>query len=93
MQAARHGLLQRSDMHVEKGWSMTVHKFRVGQVVDFIPSRPGVPASVRDYKILRLLPADGQMPMYRIKTIAEPYERVAKENELARRSTGSDSHE
>jgi hypothetical protein len=65
---------------------MTAHKFRVGQLVDFSPNRPGVPAPARNYKIIRLLPPDAGMPMYRIKTIAEPYERVAKESELARLS-------
>jgi hypothetical protein len=63
---------------------MASHKYRVGQVVDFNPSpRVGVPASVREYKILRLLPHEGGELSYRIKTIAEAFERVAKESELA----------
>ena len=61
---------------------MASHKFRVGQVVDFNPSRVGVPASVRAYKILRLLPSEGCEQLYRIKTITEPIERVARESEL-----------
>jgi hypothetical protein len=43
-----------------------------------------VPASVRAYKILRLLPQEGGEPLYRIKTIAEAFERIAKESELVR---------
>ena len=62
---------------------MTSHKFKVGQLVDFVPSRAGVPASVRAYKVLRLLPQDGGERLYRIKTIAEAFERIAKESELA----------
>ena len=61
---------------------MAGHKFRVGQAVDFKPSRVGVPASLREYKILRLLPHDGGERLYRIKTITEPLERIAKESEL-----------
>jgi hypothetical protein len=62
---------------------MANHKFRVGQAVDFNPSRVGVPASLREYKILRLLPHEGGEPLYRIKSIVEPFERIAKESELA----------
>ena len=62
---------------------MPVHRFRVGQSVDFNPSpRNGVPASAREYKILKLLPHEGGERTYRIKTIAEMFERVAKESEL-----------
>jgi hypothetical protein len=62
---------------------MPVHRFRVGQTVDFNPSpRNGVPASAREYKILKLLPYEGGERTYRIKTIAETFERVAKESEL-----------
>jgi hypothetical protein len=61
---------------------MPTHKFKVGQMVDFHPSQRGVPASARSYKILRLLPRDGIECFYRIKTIAEAFERIAKESEL-----------
>lgn len=62
---------------------MAGHKFRVGQLVDFVPSKAGVPASVREYKILRVMPQEGAGErMYRIKTVTEMFERVAKESEL-----------
>jgi hypothetical protein len=67
---------------------MATHKFKVGQMVDFTPSRSGVPASVRSYKILRLLPKDGIECLYRIKTIAEAFERIAKESELVHSRLG-----
>jgi len=60
------------------------HRFRVGEMVDFIPSRAGVAASSRAYKILRLVPHDVGEHQYRIKTIVEAFERVAKESELRR---------
>jgi len=63
---------------------MTNHEFKIGQMVDLTPSRAGPPVSVRAYKILRLLPQEGGEPLYRIKTIAEAFERIAKESELVR---------
>lgn len=61
------------------------HKFKVGQLVDYNPGRIGMPASSWHYKILRLLPAEGSDPLYRIKSAGETFERVAKERELAAR--------
>jgi hypothetical protein len=65
---------------------MAHHRFKVGQFVDFAPSRLGAPASGRQYEIIRLLPADGGEFQYRVKSKSEPFERVAKESELSRRS-------
>lgn len=61
---------------------MGTHNFRVGQLVDFYPSEVGVSASGRRYKILRLLPQERGESLYRIKTISEPFVRIAKEREL-----------
>lgn len=57
-------------------------KFKVGQMVDFVPSQRGLVASARSYKIMRLMPNEGGERLYRIKTIAEAFERVARESEL-----------
>ncbi len=57
-------------------------KFKVGQMVDFAPSSRAVPASARSYKIIRILPNEGGEQLYRIKTVAEVYERIARESEL-----------
>jgi len=59
------------------------HKYKVGQAVDYSPGRWGHPASSREYEVLRLLPFEGGDLMYRIKSAAETFERVAKESELA----------
>lgn len=64
---------------------MSQHRFKVGQLVDYNPSRMGMPASSRQYKVTRLLPPEGTDLLYRIKSPAESFERVAKERELARR--------
>jgi hypothetical protein len=61
---------------------MIVHKYKVGQRVEFRPARGAMPAS-RDYTIVRLLPADGEDVLYRIKSVNEPFDRVAKERELS----------
>jgi hypothetical protein len=65
---------------------MTQHKYRVGQVVDYDPGRQGVRASSREYKVVRLLPPEGSELLYRIKSVGEAFERVAKERELSRRN-------
>ncbi len=62
------------------------HKYKVGQAVDLRPGRWGVPASSREYKIVRLLPIEGGERMYRVKSEAETFERIAKESELTARA-------
>ena len=66
---------------------MSQHKFKVGQVVDYDPGRMGVRASSREYKVMRLLPPEGTDLLYRIKSVGETFERVAKERELSRRQS------
>lgn len=65
---------------------LALAKFKIGQMVDFNPARATIPASIREYKILRLLPHETGERQYRIKTIAEQFERIAKESELTQRS-------
>ncbi len=66
------------------------NKFKVGQMVNFNPARATVPASIREYTILKVLPIEGGAERtYRIKTIAELYERIARESELEVRGFGA----
>ena len=65
---------------------MASHKFKVGQLVDCSPGRLGMPVSSREYKIIRLLPAEGGDHQYRIKSVTETFERIAKESQLSKRS-------
>ncbi len=86
-------LLKSSPLILQRHWqemrSLAVdNKFKVGQMVDFVPSQAAIPRPVRAYKILRLLPHDGGDRLYRIKTISEAFERIAKECELVRSSPG-----
>jgi hypothetical protein len=61
---------------------LAIPKFKVGQTVDFSPSLRGLGASARLYTITRVLPTEGRERLYRIKTTAEAFERVARESEL-----------
>ncbi len=62
---------------------MAKHKFNVGQTVHFVP-RPFEPAAQGLYKVIRQLPGDDGEFGYRVKSTAEPHERVAKESQLHR---------
>jgi hypothetical protein len=64
---------------------MTRHKFKIGQVVNYNPNRMSLSASSRGYEIKRLLPREGVEFLYRIKSPAENFERVAREQDLSRR--------
>lgn len=63
---------------------MSKPKFQVGQSVHFTPGpyRAGGASGV--YKIVRVLPLEGDDQQYRIKSANEPHERVAKESQLER---------
>ena len=63
-----------------------IHKFQVGEVVDFKPSRMGFPAANRECTIMRRLPVEGGKQLYRIKCTAEAFERVVSEAQLAERA-------
>lgn len=52
-------------------------------MVDFTPSQSGVVASLASYKVMRQLPQENGQRLYRIKTAAEAFERIARESELA----------
>lgn len=44
----------------------------------------GRPGATGSYKVVRLLPSDGEDYQYRIKSTGESFERVAKESQLDR---------
>ena len=63
---------------------MKEHKFQIGQVV-FFTSRPiGHMASNSTYRVVKLLPSDGDDYQYRIKSAREPHDRVVGESQLVR---------
>jgi hypothetical protein len=58
------------------------HKFRVGQTVLYTSSPITRPGASGTYKVVKLLPSDGDDYQYRIKNAGEAFERVAKESQL-----------
>jgi hypothetical protein len=60
---------------------MTLHKFVIGQAVDFNRKLPWM--SGGPYEVVSVLPLDeGDFPTYRVKSKAEPFARAAKETDL-----------
>jgi hypothetical protein len=60
------------------------HKFQIGQTVYFVSRPVGQMAADGTYRIVKLLPSDGDEHQYRIKSTNEAFERVAKESQLDR---------
>lgn len=69
---------------VQESKVLKSHKFMIGQTVRYTAgpfSRFGASGS---FKIVKLLPPDGDEHQYRIKNSGEAFERVAKESQLDR---------
>ena len=64
------------------GSALQSHKFHVGQTVFYTSSPITRPGASGSYKVVRLLPSDGDDYQYRIKNPGEAFERVAKESQL-----------
>jgi len=64
------------------GSALRAHKFHVGQTVFYTSSPITRPGASGSYKVVRLLPSDGDDYQYRIKHAGEAFERVAKESQL-----------
>jgi hypothetical protein len=62
--------------------ALRAHRFRVGQTVFYTSSPISRPGASGSYKVVRLLPSDGDDYQYRIKNPGEAFERVAKESQL-----------
>ena len=60
------------------------HKFRVGDDVHVIAGLLGRGDGGGVYKVVRVLPSEGDEQQYRIKSANEPHERVAKQSQLER---------
>ena len=66
------------------GPALRTHKFRVGETVLYTSSPITRPGASGTYKVVKLLPSDGDDYQYRIKNSGEAFERVAKESQLDR---------
>jgi hypothetical protein len=59
------------------------HKFSIGQTVYYEPTF-GNAAARGKYKVIRLVPVENDNRVnYRIKSLAESYERIAEEHQLS----------
>jgi hypothetical protein len=65
------------------------HKYRVGEIVEFIPARVTSARTTGPCEIKRLLSVDGDIPQYRVKCPDEGFERVVRESELSERAVGA----
>ena len=66
------------------GGSVDKHKFKVGESVKFTFAPFGRGGTKGIYTVTQLLPPEGDDNQYRIKSAAEPHERVVKESQLNR---------
>jgi hypothetical protein len=58
------------------------HRFKVGENVRYTSGPYGRAEPDAVYRITQLLPPEGDDQQYRIKSDAEPHERVVKESQL-----------
>jgi hypothetical protein len=74
------------DIRTSRQWRRQVtlvsHKYKVGQSVRYNSGAARRAGSNASFKIVRLLPSEGDHQQYRIKSASEAHERLAKENEL-----------
>jgi hypothetical protein len=62
---------------------MTLHKFVIGQAVDFNGKLPSMSRPKGPFEIVSMLPVeDASSLTYRVKSQAEPFSRAAKESDL-----------
>jgi len=61
---------------------MPLHRFAVGQDVQFTPSRFDGAAPAGTYTIIRLLPNDSADREYRVRSTEDGHERVLRESKI-----------
>ena len=77
-------LLGRFQYYEGKSMALKSHRFALGQSVYFTSGMIGRAGSNGSYRVVRLLPPEGDDYQYRIKNTDEAFERVAKESQLDR---------
>jgi len=61
---------------------MPLHKFKIGRMVEFVPSDLRMSPPGR-FEVLRALPIEHGIAQYRIKSLKDGHQRVAMESDLA----------
>lgn len=64
---------------------MKLHKFAVGQTVQYSPGIKSYSGPGGSYLVVRQLPAEANDYQYRVKSSADGHERVVKESQLSKR--------
>ena len=80
----RTGSFNHHTAHTKRAVKMAEHKFRAGQRVTLVANVANRNAGGAGYVVTRQLPERGGEFEYRVKSVSEPHERVARESELAR---------
>ena len=62
---------------------MSGHKFKIGEVVEFLPGPRDGNVPRGRYKVQRLLPSETRDAQYRVKHAVDGHERVVVESQLA----------
>ena len=65
--------------------NMAMHKFAIGQALQFSPGLGEDSKAKGRYKVVRQLPETGNMLQYRIKSETDGQERVVREDQVERR--------
>ncbi len=63
---------------------LKTHKYSIGQSVRYTAGPFGRFGASGSFKVVKLLPLEGDEHQYRIKSAGEAFERVAKESQLDR---------
>ena len=63
---------------------LKIHKYSIGQNVRYTSGPFGRFGASGSFKVVKLLPPEGDEHQYRIKSTGEAFERVAKESQLDR---------
>ena len=64
------------------------HKYKIGEQVSISAGFGYARKASGAYQVVALLPSNGAHFQYRLRSSEEQFERVAAENELARRAVG-----
>lgn len=62
---------------------MDHHKYKIGQIVEFLPRSRDSNIPRGQYKIQRLLPSEAGVQQYRVKHATDGHERVVIESQIA----------
>ena len=84
MGAVMRGNKNRRSVEDGRRALLKTHKYSIGQNVRYTAGPFGRFGASGSFKVVKLLPPEGDEHTYRIKSTGEAFERVAKESQLDR---------